>query len=153
MHALAPHYSLLYVYQSIAPLKKANSTLCHKPLNKCLCPLLAEQVFDPCNLSKKIPYHLFQLFIVDSLMIYFNCMDAQFDLRLWYALSASICILTYSNSCTSATFSCLFLIIPVSEIKLHQNCAKQSSPSQSTKHMPILSFRFFKDVRIHAPVT
>ena len=42
-----------YVYQSIIPLKKANSTL-------------AEQVCDPCNLSKRIHYHLLQLIIVDS---------------------------------------------------------------------------------------
>ena len=50
---------------------------CLTNIKNCLGLVLAEQLCDPCNRSKRIHYHFFQLHIVDSLnmihFIYFLC--------------------------------------------------------------------------------
>ena len=54
--------------------KKSKFYTDSQTLKNCLCLLLAEQMCDPCNWTKRIHYHFFQLLIVDSLhIIHFIC--------------------------------------------------------------------------------
>ena len=64
MHALAPHYSLLLCVPEHYPFEKSKFYTVSQTLKNCPFLVLAEEVYNPCNLSKRTHYHLFNCLLL-----------------------------------------------------------------------------------------